>query len=92
MRKNFEDSEVLVIPARQIGDILMSDHALNSHLILTLFEQLYDQFLDFYTHSPTKRFAKLQERYLRITEISSYVDIASYLNISRRKVQRSRYL
>ncbi len=48
-----EDSEVLVIPSRQIGDILRSDTALNSHLILTLYEQLYDQFLDFYTNSTT---------------------------------------
>ncbi len=51
-----EDSGVLVIPARQIGDILRSNPDLNSHLILTLFEQLYDQFLDFYTNSPMQRF------------------------------------
>ncbi len=83
-----EDSEVLVVPSRQIGDILRSDAELNSHLILTLYEQLYDQFLDFYTNSPTQRFVKLQERYPRITEIASYGDIASYLNISRRQLQR----
>ncbi len=85
-----EDSEVLVIPARQIGDILRSDPDLNSHLISTLFEQLYEQFLDFYTNSPTQRFVKLLERYPRITEIASYGDIASYLNISRRQLQRIR--
>ncbi len=85
-----EDSEVLVIPARQIGDILRSDPDLNSHMILTLFEQLYDQFLNFYTNSPTQRFVKLLERYPRITEIASYGDIASYLNISRRQLQRIR--
>ncbi len=80
-----EDSEVLVVPSRQIGDILRSDAELNSHLILTLYEQLYDPFLDFYTNSPTQRFVKLREHYPHITDIASYGDIASYLNISRRQ-------
>ncbi len=47
-----EDSEVLVIPERKIGNILRNDTELYSHSFLTLYEQLYDQFLDFYTNSP----------------------------------------
>ncbi len=47
-----EDSEVLVIPERKIGDILRNDTELYSHSFLTLYEQLYDQFLDFYTNTP----------------------------------------
>ncbi len=83
-----EDSEVLVIPTRQIGDISRNYADLNSHLILNLFDQLYDQFIDFYTNSPTQRFVKLLERYPHISEIASFGDIASYLNISRRQLQR----
>ncbi len=86
-----EDSEALVIPDWQIGEILRSDSELNSHLILTLLEQLYDQCLDFYTNSPTKCFfVKLLKDYPHLTEIASYGDIASFLNISRRQLQRIR--
>ena len=53
-------------------------------------KQLYDQFLDFCSHTPAQRDFLLLDCYPRITEIPSYGDIASYLNISRRQLQRIR--
>ena len=55
-----------------------------------LFEQLYDQFLEFSNLTPAQRYLRLLDRYPRITDIASYGDIASYLNISRRQLQRIR--
>ncbi len=49
-----------------------------------LFEQLYDQFLEFSSHIPGQRYLRLLHRYPRITDTASYGDIASYLKISRR--------
>ena len=60
------------------------------NLMMGLFEQQYDQFLDFCSHTPAQRYLRLLDRYPRITEIASYGDIASYLNISRRQFQRIR--
>ena len=54
---------------------------------MDLFEQLYDQFVEFSSHTPAYRYLRLLDRYPRITEIASYGDIASYLNISRRQLQ-----
>ncbi len=70
---------------------LNSDHELNMSLMMGLFEQLYDQFLEFCSHNPAQRYLRLLDRYPRITEIASYRDITSYLNISRRQFQRIRY-
>ncbi|MDE6521585.1 MAG: hypothetical protein K2L17_02110 [Muribaculaceae bacterium] len=77
-----EDSEVIVIPAKIIREKLNRDHELNKNLMKGLFEQLYDQFLEFSNHTPGQRYLRLLDRYPRITEIASYGDIASYLNIS----------
>ena len=66
------------------------DHELNMNLMMRLFEQLYDQFLDFCSHTLAQRYFRLLDRYPRITEIASYRDIASYLNISCRQLQRIR--
>ncbi len=55
-----------------------------------LFEQLYDQFLEFSNQTPAQLYLRLLDRYPRITEIASYGDIASYLNISRRQLQKIR--
>ena len=55
-----------------------------------LFEQLYDQFLEFSNLTPAQRYLRLLDRYPRITDIASYGDIASYLKISRRQLQRIR--
>ena len=55
---------------------------------MVLFEQLYDQFLELCSHTLAQRYLRLFDRYPRITEIASYGDIASYLNISRRQIQR----
>lgn len=82
-----EDSEV-IIPAKILREKLNCDHELNMNLMMGLFEQLYDQFLDFCRQTPVQRYLRLLHRYPRITEIASYGDIASYLNISRRKFQR----
>ena len=53
-------------------------------------KQLYDQFLDFCSHTPAQRDFLLLDCYPRITETVSYGDIASYLNIFRRQLQRLR--
>ena len=85
-----EDSEVIVIPAKILREKLNLDHALNMNLMMGLFEQLYDQFLEFSNLTPAQRYLRLLDRYPRITEIASYGDIASFLNISRRQPQRIR--
>ena len=85
-----EDSEVIVIPAKIMREKLNRDHELNMNLMMGLFEQLYDQFLVFCSQTPDQKYLRLLNRYPRITEIASYGDIASYLNISRRQFQRIR--
>ena len=52
--------------------------------MMGLFQQLYDQFLEFSNQTPAQRYLQLLDRYPQITEIASYGDIASYLNILRR--------
>ena len=69
---------------------LNHNHELNMNLMMGLFEQLYDQFLDFCSRTPEQRYLQLLDRYPRIIEIASYGDIASYLNISRCQIQRIR--
>ena len=85
-----EDSEVIVIPAKIMREKLNHNHGLNMNLMMGLFEQLYDQFLDFCSRTPAQRDLRLLDRYPRIIEIASYGDIASYLNISRCQIQRIR--
>ena len=85
-----EDSEVIIIPAKILREKLNLDHELNMNLMMGLFEQLYDQFVEFGSHIPAQRYLQLLDRYPRITDIASYGDIASYLNISRRQLQRIR--
>ncbi|MDE7413524.1 MAG: hypothetical protein K2N05_07030 [Muribaculaceae bacterium] len=60
------------------------------NLMMALFEQLYHQFLEFSNLTTAQRYLRLLDRYPWITEIASYKDIASYLNISRRQLQRIR--
>ena len=83
-----EDSEVIVIPAKIMREKLNRDHELNMNLMMGLFEQLYDQFLVFCSQTPDQKYLRLLDRYPRITEIASYGDIASYLNICRRQLRR----
>ncbi|MDE6522333.1 MAG: Crp/Fnr family transcriptional regulator [Muribaculaceae bacterium] len=83
-----EDSEVIVIPAKILREKLNLDHELNMNLMMGLFEQLYDQFVEFGSHIPAQRYLQLLDRHPRITDIASYGDIASHLNISRRHLQR----
>ena len=85
-----EDSEVIVIPAKIMREKLNFYHELNMNLMMGLFEQLYDQFLEFSNLTSAQRYLRLLDRNPRITEIASYGDIASYLNISRRQLQRIR--
>ena len=85
-----EDSEIIVIPAKILRENLNRDHELNMNLMMGLFEQLYDHFLEFCRHTPVQRYLQLLDRYPRITDIASYRDIDSYLNISRRQLQRIR--
>ncbi|MDE6786639.1 MAG: hypothetical protein K2J46_06340, partial [Muribaculaceae bacterium] len=85
-----EDSEVIAIPAKILRERLNGDHELNMNLMMGLFEQLYDQFVEFSRHTPAQRYLRLLDRYPRITEIASYGDIASFLSISRRQLQRIR--
>ena len=79
-----EDSKEIVTPAKILRERLNSNHELNMNLMMGLFEQLYDQFLEFSNLTPPQRYLRLLDRYPRITEIASYGYIASYLNISRR--------
>ena len=83
-----EDSEVIVIPAKILREKLNRNQELNMNLMMWLFEQLYDQFVEFSSHTPAQRYLRLLDRCPRITKIASYGDIASYLNISRRQLQR----
>ncbi len=85
-----EDSQVIVIPTTIMREKLNGNHELNMNLMIGLFEQLYDQFLEFSNLTPAQRYLQLLDRYPRITEIASSEDIASYLNISRRQLQRIR--
>ena len=87
---DMEDSEVIVIPAKIMREKLNHDHELNMNLMMGLFEQLYDQFLEFSNLTPAQRYLRLLDRYSRIADIASYGDIASYLNISRRQLQKIR--
>ena len=64
------------------------NYELNMNLMMGQFQQLYDHFLEFCSHTTAQRYLRLLHRYPRITEIASYVDIVSYLNISRRQLQR----
>ena len=61
-------------------------HSMN--LMIGLFEQLYDQFVEFSYLTPAQRYVRVLDRYHRITEIASYGDIPSHLNISRHQFQR----
>ena len=72
-----EDSDIIVIPAKIMRERLNSDHELNMNLIMGLFEQLYDQFSEFYSNTPAQRDFLLLDCYPRITETASYGDIAS---------------
>ena len=83
-----EDSEVIVIPAKILRERLNGDHELNMNLMMGLFEQLYDKFFEFSNYTLARRYLQLLDRYPRITEIASYGDIASYLNISHRQLKR----
>ena len=83
-----EDSEVIVIPVKILREKLNHDHELNMNLMIGLFGQLYDHFLEFSNLTPAQRYLRLLDRYPQITEIASYADIVSYLNISRRQLQR----
>ena len=60
------------------------------NLIMGLFEQLYEQFLEFNNLTPAQRYLQLHDRYPRITETASYGDIASFLSISLRQLQTIR--
>ncbi|MBD5287968.1 MAG: Crp/Fnr family transcriptional regulator [Bacteroides sp.] len=80
-----EDSEVIVIPTKIMRERMNRDHELNMNLMMGLFEQLYDQFLEFCIHTTAQSYLRQLDRYPRITEIASNGDIASYLNISRRQ-------
>ena len=60
------------------------NHELNMNLMMGLFQQLYDQFLEFCSHTTAQRYLRLLHRYPRITDTASYGYIASYLKISRR--------
>ena len=51
---SLEDSEVIVIPAKILREKLNCDHELNMNLMMGLFEQLYDQFLEFSSHTQHK--------------------------------------
>ena len=87
-----EDSEVIIIPAKIMRERLNHNHELNMNLMMGLFEQLYDQLLEFFSHTTAQRYLQPIDRYPRITEIASYGDIASYLNISRTQLQRVRII
>lgn len=85
-----EDSEVIVAPAKILRERLLCDPTLHTRFIQALFEQLYEQFLDFYRYTPEQRFTRLLERCPLIVNLVPYSEIASYLNISRRQFQRIR--
>ena len=51
---------------------LNHNYELNMNLMMGLFEQLYNQFLDFCSQTPGQRYLRLLERCPRITEIASY--------------------
>lgn len=53
------------------------------NFIMVLFEQLYEQFMKFCSHTPAQWYILLLNRYPWITEIPSYGDIPSHINISR---------
>lgn len=48
---------------------LNRDHELNMNLTMGLFEQLYDQFLEFSNLTPAQQYLRLLDRYHRITGI-----------------------
>ncbi|MDE6077454.1 MAG: hypothetical protein K2G29_06955 [Muribaculaceae bacterium] len=52
------------------------NHELNMNLMMEQFQQLYDHFLEFCSHTPGQRYLRLLDRYPQITEIASYGDIA----------------
>lgn len=85
-----EASEVIVAPAKIMRERLLCDPTRHTQFIQALFEQLYEQFLDFYRYTPEQRFTRLLERCPQITSFVPYSEIASYLNISRRQLQRIR--
>ena len=58
-----EDSEVIVIPAKIMREMLNRDYELNMNLMMRLFEQLYDQFGEFSSQTPAQRYLQLLDRY-----------------------------
>lgn len=85
-----ENSDVLVIPASMIRERLMFDPTLYIKFLDALFEQAYDQVLNFYRSTPEQRYRQLLLRYPRLFDVVSLGEIATYLNISRRQLHRIR--
>ena len=85
-----EDSDVLVIPASIMRERIIQDATLHIRFSDALFEQAYEHVLNDYRSTPEQRYRQLLARYLRLFEVVSLGEIASYLNISRRQLHRIR--
>lgn len=85
-----EDSDVLVVPASIIRERLTLDPTLYIKFLDALFGQAYEQVLNTYRSTPEQRYRQLLARYPRLFDLVSLREIATYLNISRRQLQRFR--
>lgn len=85
-----EDSDVLVVPASIIRERLTLDPTLYIKFLDALFGQAYEQVLNTYRSTPEQRYRQLLARYPRLFDLVSLGEIATYLNISRRQLQRFR--
>ena len=85
-----QDSDVIVAPANIMRDWLLCDPTLHTKFIQDLFEQFYSLFLDIYRFAPEQRYLQLLKRYPHIMNSVPFGELASYLNISQRRLQKIR--
>ncbi len=85
-----EDSDVMVVPTKQIRIYIENNPELHLRLVQSLFLQAHQTILNSYYYSLIKRYRQLIERFPNIHKLVSMGEIASYLNISRRQLHRFR--
>lgn len=85
-----QDSDIIVAPANIMREWLLCDPTLHTRFLHDLYEQFYSLFLDVYKYTPEQRFHLLLKLYPQTMNNIPFGEIASYLNISLRKLQKIR--
>lgn len=85
------NASVLQVPvanARQHMQATIPDFVENATQVML--HEAYRRYLDIMTMTPAERYAILHSHYGHVIDTVSYQELASYLNISRRQLQRIR--